>query len=297
MQFKKKIIILCLFFLICIFHFTQKIYSRNIIFSFWEPKDKMPGFLKLCIKTWEKFLPEYEIIILDYKTTKYYLGETLFSKIICKNMSLMLQADAIRIAILNKFGGIWMDADTIILNKEFLKKFRNSDLAMVGDKKINFHYISFISASKNSSILHKWLKQIIFNVKNYKNILLNQKNTINWKNSWKKVNSWHYLGNGIIDPILSNVTDEGFLCVDSNEINVFPEIKFFQNSSLHEFYLYRSFYFQNRDPTIILNDTKGLIFLHNNWTPLVYKNMSEKDFLKQDILLSKLLLQLLNPKI
>ena len=29
--------------------------------------------------------------------------------------------------------------------------------------------------------------------------------------------------------------------------------------------------------------------LHNSWTPLEYKNLSEKEFLKKDIALSKLL--------
>ena len=47
------------------------------------------------------FLSDYEIVILDYQLTKYYLGETLFAKIICKKMSKMVQSDAIRIAILN----------------------------------------------------------------------------------------------------------------------------------------------------------------------------------------------------
>ena len=38
-------------------------------------------------------------------------------------MSLPIQADAIRVALLKKYGGIWMDADTIITSGEFLKNF------------------------------------------------------------------------------------------------------------------------------------------------------------------------------
>lgn len=74
--------------------------NNKTIFTFWEPKDNIPGFLRLCIKTWKKFLPDYNIIILDYKTSEKYIGEPLFSKIICKNMSLMVQSDAIRVAML-----------------------------------------------------------------------------------------------------------------------------------------------------------------------------------------------------
>ena len=121
--------------------------NKKIIFTFWEPKEKMPGFLKLCIKTWKKNLPDYKIIILDYKQAKYYIGENLFSKLICNNMSRMVQSDAIRVAILNKFGGIWMDADTIILNDEIIKYFQNYNFAMIWEEKLLLHYISFIYSS------------------------------------------------------------------------------------------------------------------------------------------------------
>ena len=80
-------------------------------------------------------------MILDYQLTKYYLGETLFYYNIYKKMSIMVQSDAIRIAILNRFGGIWMDADTLISSKEFLRFFNSSDLAMVMDKNTGFQFI------------------------------------------------------------------------------------------------------------------------------------------------------------
>ena len=52
----------------------------------------------------------------------------------------MVQSDAIRIAILNKFGAIWMNADIIITVKEFLRFFNSSDLAMVMDKNTGFQF-------------------------------------------------------------------------------------------------------------------------------------------------------------
>ena len=88
---------------------NQRYKNRKLIFSFWEPLGKIPGYLRLCIKTWEKFLPDYSIKILDYIGVKKYLGEALFSSIIDRKMALSMQADAIRVALLNKYGGIWMD--------------------------------------------------------------------------------------------------------------------------------------------------------------------------------------------
>ena len=135
--------IFILLFLVSLFILEAKFFSCDIsksnktIFTFWEPHEKIPGYILLCIKTWKKYLPDYQIHILDYETSKIYLGETLFSQITCRNMSLPLQADAIRVALLKKYGGFWLDADTIILNGKFFKTCYDFDLVILGDEKSN----------------------------------------------------------------------------------------------------------------------------------------------------------------
>ena len=34
--------------------------DKKYIFTFWEPKSKIPAYIQLCMDTWKKFLPEYE---------------------------------------------------------------------------------------------------------------------------------------------------------------------------------------------------------------------------------------------
>ena len=66
-KYKKK------YFIILIFIFINEAYfsiffnnnKNKYIFTFWEPKESIPGYLSLCIKTWKKFLPEYKIIIFN----------------------------------------------------------------------------------------------------------------------------------------------------------------------------------------------------------------------------------------
>ena len=243
---------------------------KKKIFSFWEPRAKIPGYLKLCIETWKKFLPDYEINILDHEKVREYLGEDLFSKIICKTMSYKVQADAIRVALLKKYGGIWLDIDTIILNGNFIKKLREFELVMIGDKRNKYHYIGFILASNNSNILDEWLKQIIDRVDKYKDIMKNKNITIN---SMKRLKSPGYLGNSIIEPILRNSNSKKFFCIDQREIKAFPERIFFKNLSLDNFQKYRIYYFEEGDPEILLEHIKHLVLLHNSWTPFKYKNM------------------------
>ena len=284
---KKKGFVVILFLIVINTH-------KKIIFTFWEPKEKLPGYLSLCIKTWKKFLPEYKIIILDYERVKNLLGEELFYSIICKNMSTMVKTDAIRVAILNKFGGIWMDSDNIITNGNFIKSIKNKELVMVMDKRGKYPFIAFIYASKHSIVLKEWLRQIIINVKRFREVELNKQNTNSWIKSWEEVNAWYYLGNGILNSIIRNMSDKHFFGFDSDVLSVFPELPYLHNSSLPFREKYLLFFYQKRDPQIVLNISQDLVFLQNSWTPLKYKNMSEEEFLKQDILLSKLLAKLLN---
>lgn len=290
--------IVFIFLLVCEINFSifYKKTNKKIIFTFWEPKEKIPGYLSLCIKTWKKFLPEYKIILLDYQKVKEYLGEKMFSDIICKNMSVMVQTDAIRVAMLNKFGGIWMDADNIMTNGKFIKSLGNEELVMIWDKKGIYPFIAFIYASKNSIIINKWLKQIIINVKTFKDVTLNRTNSSSWFKSFEKVNEWFYLGNGILNKLIYNVSSKHFLGIDRDEVQIFPELKYIKNSSLEFREKYLSFFYEKRDPQIVLNMSQDLVLLQNSWTPLKYKKMSEEEFLKQDILLSNLLAKLLDIK-
>lgn len=289
--YKKSYIIL---FLISLFIFEVKFIFNEIsknnknIFTFWEPQDKIPGYILLCIKTWKKFLPDYQIHILDYKTAKIYLGETLFSKIICKSMTLPIQADAIRVALLKKYGGFWLDADTIILNGEFFKTCYDFEMVLLGDEKSKTQNIGFIFASNNSKIIDKWLKGIINNIKIYKDNFGN----INSKHGKNKI-AWFYLGNGIVDKLVENTKRKEFMRFDRNKIKCMPELNFFGNTSLTQTQKYNLLYFRKREPQIILNESKNLLCLHNSWTPYKYKIMSEKEFLNQDILLSKILSKIL----
>ena len=158
---------------------------------------------------------------------------------------------------------------------------------------INTNHNRFIYASSKSSLLNKWLKEIIKKVKFFKYILSKKKNTTKWLNSWKKTKSYFYLGYDIINPLLKNIKDNKYFRLDVSKINVFPERQFFKNSSLDYSKQFELFYFQKRDPQIILNDSLDIIMLHNSWVPFKYKNMSESEFIKEDILLSKLLSKLI----
>ena len=92
----------------------KNLINKKRIFTFWEPKGKIPGYLELCLDTWKKYLPEYEIIILDYDNLNDWIGKNYYNKVLYEKFSLPIQADAIRCAVLCKYGGVWMDIDTVV---------------------------------------------------------------------------------------------------------------------------------------------------------------------------------------
>jgi len=112
---------------------------------------------------------------------------------ISKKMPMKLQSDAVRVAILNKYGGMWIDADTIILNDKAIKFFKNFELSMVWEENKKFHYIAFIYASKNSSIMNEWQEKIIDKVTIYNNFILDKFKIHKKKKIWKKINNYDYL--------------------------------------------------------------------------------------------------------
>ncbi len=100
--------------------------SDKTIWTFWEPKDKMPEYVKLCIETWKIFFSDYKIVILDYSNLYNFLPTDFYDESLYENFSLPKQADAIRAAVLYLYGGIWLDADTIITSSKIKYFFRES---------------------------------------------------------------------------------------------------------------------------------------------------------------------------
>ena len=272
---------------------------KKRIFTFWEPKENLPAYIKLCMQTWTKFLPDYEIIVLDWSNLSDYLSDSAYKNVVFKHMSLAKQSDALRAALIKEHGGIWLDADTIITNPNFLNTVTKSksDVVMIGRPKTDgVIYGAFIYAAKpNTDFIKDWYAELPGRIRKYRLLVKYPILRKIYKKQWRAAENWDYCVNAIIDDLGKRYHEPAFVCLDRDDIHALPEYESIMAKQISEKdMLYREFWFKNGDVQDILKNTGGIILLHNSWTPPEYRKMDKQTFLSQPILLAKLLQKVLN---
>lgn len=100
---------------------SQDLPLPKIIWSYWHDNNP-PMVVKTCIAGWQKLNPEYQIHLVTADSI------TLFIDHIPANLTqhhVTKQADWLRLALLEKYGGVWLDASIILTQplSSWLEKF------------------------------------------------------------------------------------------------------------------------------------------------------------------------------
>ena len=156
----------------------------NILWSYWDNIDTLPKNISNMINKRIKKLKKWRHIVLTTDTLYDFINEneipTNFDTLISAH-----KADWIRLYLLNKYGGVWIDASIIVNNPMVFRLIYNN--AIKKDAKLTAFYLGdnpyayienwFIIAPKNSYIIKKWLDEfedaINISFENYKNKLIN----------------------------------------------------------------------------------------------------------------------------
>jgi len=89
--------------------------GRNIPKKIWflwlQGIENAPLVVEKCLASWEHYNPDYELIRLDRFNLNQYI-ELNLSDEVYRNLRPAHQADQIRLALLAKYGGVWVDATT-----------------------------------------------------------------------------------------------------------------------------------------------------------------------------------------
>lgn len=87
----------------------------KIIWTFWD-SDKVPGYIEKFADTFRQHNPNHEVFLVRKRTLGYYLGQDEANRLINwkHNDSPQRLADLVRLALLKKHGGIWLDPSVIL---------------------------------------------------------------------------------------------------------------------------------------------------------------------------------------
>lgn len=124
----------------------------KILHLCWLSGDAYPEKIAKCIKSWEKFLPDYEFVLWD--TKRFDLNSSIWVKQAYEKKKYAFAADYIRFYALYHMGGIYFDSDV-----EILKSFNDFlDLPyFIGAEKSQYPEAAVIGAEKGCD----WVKMCL----------------------------------------------------------------------------------------------------------------------------------------
>ena len=130
----------------------------KIIWSYWDNPD-VPDFVAKCRKNWAKFAPNYEIRYLNKNNIEDYITNMPEN---WQSLPPYRQADVLRLKLLEKYGGIWMDASILLMENP--DKFVGGDVTLFttpGTTNADPVYENwFIASTPNNEIIKKWIVEV-----------------------------------------------------------------------------------------------------------------------------------------
>jgi len=114
---------------------VDELKGTKVIWAYWEtkPGKKKPGYIDLCLNSIKHNCGKcFKVIILDEKTVYDYLPE--MRDIDLSKLELPQKVDYYRYCLLEKYGGVWLDADILVIKCicPFYNKLKNSDYVGFG---------------------------------------------------------------------------------------------------------------------------------------------------------------------
>jgi hypothetical protein len=298
--------------------------DKRKIYCFWEPPGTMPAYLKLCMKTWEHNLADYEIVEVNYANFEEYLPPRTYDLAVLKRLPFALQKDALLVAILCEHGGVFMDVDTIATGDiaPILAKLGRAEMVL-----FDIH-VGFAAARPGAGVLCRWKRSV-------------QDRLGRLSQNGGKEPDFDYLGNAPLEEVMESMASASVVgrtyrrvhknadtwpaalrlawdrtvepiwarrkglffrtvyrkyltMLDRKKYGFMAELAHYGTNGIGHMEDYLKFWFEEKlDVEHVFNTKQRLIGLHNSWTPEWYKELTEQEVLENDCLLSKTLRHIL----
>ena len=182
------VFLIAIFFIFCCRTTMTENLTNNIpkhIFTYWD-KHELPKTVQQCQQNWRKFAPNYKIHTIHQDTAENWVQMPPN----WKALPPYRQADILRLKLLEKYGGIWMDASILLMTNP--DNFVDGDLTMFTTPSTSLRnpvYENwFIASSKGNPVITEWVNEVLLALKDKKSYIANSN-----KNNTKLVGNNNYL--------------------------------------------------------------------------------------------------------
>lgn len=143
----------------------------KIIWIYWEQQDR-PDLVDKCINRAKSVNPNYDVRVLSKEGLNNYLSVDYINKLFSNSsITPTHRSDVIRLKLLHKYGGVWLDSTTIVNNNfdEIISNEYNFDCIGFYLKQHFQHFQKnkipvieswFLAAPKNSQFIELWLQYL-----------------------------------------------------------------------------------------------------------------------------------------
>ena len=148
--------------------------EKPYLWVYWENKDgkPTPPIIESCLEIMRLRLSNnFNMILLDHNNITEYIPEIKERKHILDKLIIAHRVDYYRVLLLNKYGGLYLDADIIVLNdlKDIINKLKDNDyigFGCTGYKCINGYGkpSNWAMGSKANGIMISRLKKYLENI-------------------------------------------------------------------------------------------------------------------------------------
>lgn len=148
------IVYIILLVLVCLTTLSIEMYMNikcipKIIWTYWD-SDEIPDIISKCIESWKRYNPDHQVVLLNKANVPKYLTDIDIFKM--KHATTPARtSDFIRLNILKKYGGIWMDASIICTrNLDWVHATCQNNVDVVG------FYLENFTVNKRYPVIESW---------------------------------------------------------------------------------------------------------------------------------------------
>lgn len=156
------------------------------IWTFWN-SSKLPPTVENCIKTWHFLNPDYKIYLINTRNINKYIPEAKIKSLKHSKESYARLSDYIRVCVLYKYGGIWLDASTIA-TMSFDKWF--SQIKKKRRSKTPVEFVGFFNSQFTSRPKYRVIESWAFACTKHSKFVRKWRNTFFELEKYNEVQDW-----------------------------------------------------------------------------------------------------------